>query len=589
MKRFARTIGWGSLGLSLSAIGLFAACGDNGQKSKKQDPENLGAAGAAGAEFAPPPQTHNAGGSGGTAVHSDDGFTGSNAGAAGAAGAGGAAGAAGAGAQEDLEPECVPTEDEPDGDFSDTNCDGIDGDASRAVFVANEGSDEADGTMEAPVQTLQHAVELASEQDKNVYICNGTYVENVVLEHAVSLYGGYDCENGWHRITDRASIEPEAGVPLSVIGVEDALVVDRLALRAPATAAASESSQAARVANSQGVLFSRVELRAQAGSPGKQGTDGEVIEDSQAPKGDDGADAALAKCQTRYTLDSACQEAADGGVGFTLQCTDPYGVYQNRGGRGGDGANAWLAGASCGDTVDGGAGQAGSPETSSLDGSDGAAAKDGVTSISGFGSIPDGLYRATNTGTNGAPGKRGLPGRGGSGGDSVMWLTNQGFCEGDFSRGGGGGQGGYGGCAGFPGTSGGAGGGSIGLVVINSRFAMDRSTIITGDGGDGGRGGEGSLGQKGGEPGTGGDGSTASGNLSSTNRGQDGGHGGDGSRGGHGGAGAGGPSIGIVVVGYEPVLNDCTFNLGQPGRGGSAVAGAQAADGENVQVYWTPL
>lgn len=168
-----------------------------------------------------------------------------------------------------------------------------------------------------------------------------------------------------------------------------------------------------------------------------------------------------------------------------------------------------------------------------------------------------------------------------------MSLTNQGFCEGDFSRGGGGGQGGYGGCAGFPGTSGGAGGGSIGLVVINSQLVMERSTIITGDGGDGGRGGKGSLGQKGGEPGTGGDGSTAGGNLSSTNRGLDGGRGGDGSRGGHGGAGAGGPSIGIVVVGYEPVLNECTFNLGQPGRGGSAVVGAQAADGVNAEVWLT--
>ncbi|HEY6724447.1 MAG TPA: hypothetical protein VI197_10455, partial [Polyangiaceae bacterium] len=224
MKRFVRTIGWGSLGLGLSAIGLFAACGSDGQKSNKQDPENLGAAGAAGAEVVPPPKIHNAGGAGGTEAHGDDAL--SNAGAAGTAGDAGAAGAAGAGSEEEHEPECVPTEDEPDSDFSDTNCDGIDGDASRAVFVANGGSDEADGTMDAPVQTLQHAVELASEQDKNVYICNGTYVENVVLEHAVSLYGGYDCENSWRRITDRASIEPEAGVPLSVVGVEVALVVD---------------------------------------------------------------------------------------------------------------------------------------------------------------------------------------------------------------------------------------------------------------------------------------------------------------------------------------------------------------------------
>src|SRR5207302_3142626 len=43
--------------------------------------------------------------------------------------------------------------DDPDLAFVDENCDGIDGDVSRAIFVATDGMDTAAGTKEAPVAT----------------------------------------------------------------------------------------------------------------------------------------------------------------------------------------------------------------------------------------------------------------------------------------------------------------------------------------------------------------------------------------------------------------------------------------------------
>ena len=569
---FVRTISFSSLGLAVLGN---AACSGGGPAAK----QNLvvDAAGAAGAPSEPKPTKGKSSGSGGSAGGSDPSFDS----AEGSAGMAGAAGGEGV----DSEPACVPQEDKPDNDFADTNCDGIDGDASRAVFVDSHASDEGTGTMDDPVQTLGRALELASEQEKDVYVCNGKYTENLVIEHALGVYGGYDCDNGWHRVADRVSVEPEAGVPLSVIEVEGAVIIERFAFRAPPGLETGASSQAGRILDSTDVSLSRVELRAGSGAAGARGKDGRLHEVEQAPSGADGTDAVLASCKMRNTLSEDCLKAAPGGALPATQCSDSYGPYRPQGGLGGPGGNASLAGVTCGETASGSVGQAGVPASSSLNGAAGRAPTDGVTSTQGFGSLLEGLYQATNAGTEGTPGYRGYSGRGGQGGPSVVSFTNQGFCEGDFSRGGGGGQGGFGGCAGYPGTPGGAGGGSIGLVIVNSQVALDWSSVVTSHGGDGGPGGTGAPGQRGGDPGKGGMGSTSAGTTLTSNQGQAGGWGGDGSRGGHGGAGAGGPSIGIAVVGSDPLLSDCTFNLGLPGRGGDAAVGPAAADGDNAEVY----
>jgi hypothetical protein len=122
-------------------------------------------------------------------------------------------------------------------------------------------------------------------------------------------------------------------------------------------------------------------------------------------------------------------------------------------------------------------------------------------------------------------------------------------------------------------------------VIIDSQVTLSWSHIVSGDGGAGGKGGVGSAGQQGGDPGAAGVGVDANGNASTSYSGESGGKGGDGSRGGHAGAGGGGPSIGIVVAGEEPLLSDCTFNLGQPGMGGEFEAGPAAPDGASGEIY----
>lgn len=85
--------------------------------------------------------------------------------------------------------------DDPDDNFFDSNCDGVDGNAANAVWVSiNEGLDTNAGTLESPVQTITKGIELASlksEGQRDVYVATGDYSEDVDLANNVNLYGGY--------------------------------------------------------------------------------------------------------------------------------------------------------------------------------------------------------------------------------------------------------------------------------------------------------------------------------------------------------------------------------------------------------------
>ena len=127
-------------------------------------------------------------------------------------------------------PGCVPTSssDSPDDDFLDSNCDGIDGDASRAIFVSPSGSDAADGAFGNSVKTIQHGVELTAFAKRDVYVCLGEYTDNIAVgKDAVSVYGGYDCSD-WSRGNARVKVTPPSGPALVVRGATAAVIVDRL-------------------------------------------------------------------------------------------------------------------------------------------------------------------------------------------------------------------------------------------------------------------------------------------------------------------------------------------------------------------------
>jgi len=93
--------------------------------------------------------------------------------------------------------------DAPDLGFVDANCDGIDGDEQRAVFVSTSGKDTNPGTKAAPKRQVQAAVTAAAPAKKDVYAAAGVY-EKVTAATGVGIYGGYD-QSTWARRLDLAT------------------------------------------------------------------------------------------------------------------------------------------------------------------------------------------------------------------------------------------------------------------------------------------------------------------------------------------------------------------------------------------------
>ena len=97
---------------------------------------------------------------------------------------------------------CQPpaTADDPDGTYTDANCDGIDGDVTRGVFVAGGGNNvpTCGLTSITPCQTISYGIVRAATAGRNhVFVQAGTYNEAVVLVNGVNVWGGYDF--GWQR------------------------------------------------------------------------------------------------------------------------------------------------------------------------------------------------------------------------------------------------------------------------------------------------------------------------------------------------------------------------------------------------------
>lgn len=489
--------------------------------------------------------------------------------------------APGAGAQDagPEAPTCAPEagRDEPDDAFVDSNCDGIDGDESAAVFVAPTGADTASGAKASPVQTLARGIELAAAKGKSVYVCNGEYAENLVISKAVvSVYGGYDCDAGWKRVPGRAVVKPLAGVALTIDAAPGPIVIDRLSLRAASAAKASDSSIAVVVTGTDDARFVHDEIIAGDGADGEPGA---VLPaprwEAQAPAADgkdvDGAvgcrvDASGAPASSNP---AGCALIFMGGAAPSRACPSGDRV---QGGLGGFGANRALG-------VMAGSGGTGTP--AGTPGIDGAAGKPGAGATSGFGTAANGRYVATNGGADGEAGHAGHAGHGGGGGLSFFSSDALGS---PFVVGAGGGQGGFPGCAGVGGKGGGAGGASIGILSDGRTISLAQVEVFTGRGGHGGAGSSGTSGQPGGHGGRGGYGVTrVAGGTASMDDGAPGTSGGDGGAGGDGGSGAGGPSIG-VVFGAIAHLDHVDFYLGRPGSGGRAPASV-APDGLGQETY----
>ncbi len=456
---------------------------------------------------------------------------------------------------DDGDPDVHPdAEDRPDPAFADTNCDDLDGDRRRLLFVRADAAPEGRlGTVERPFGTIAEALEAAAGRADvdGVAIGVGRYEERVTLVDGVSLYGGYDPARSWARgarpETVIAGTRADRGRVVAVVaeGLRAPTVLDLVTVEASGDPGPGGSIYGIYARQAPGLVLRAVTARAGDAPGGGDGADG--------ARGDDGAPGRNGgDCGQPPGAGGASACGAGGGAGGA---GSPRGVDGQPGqfpGCGGAGGPRGGGGA-------GGDGAHGCHPAAPGAGAEGPGGLDGALDATGF--------WITARGADGAPGPAGPPGGGGGGGGGAAVIDG---------TGGGGAGGGAGGCGGGAGTGGAGGGGSFALFVVDSPgLTIEGGDYQSGGGGAGGRGG------RGGEPGVGAEGGTggrgreafACGGLAGPGWGGNGGHGADGGRGGHGGGGAGGPSVAVFCVNTPVAIGADTFL--RPGVGG--VGGASPA------------
>jgi hypothetical protein len=457
--------------------------------------------------------------------------------------------------------------DTPDLRFVDSNCDGIDGDAAKSIFVSPSGKDTDPGTRERPKRTVEAAVEAAAATREPVLVAAGSYNEGqgVSLQDGVGIYGGYD-PSGWSRSATTATVI--RGTPQAAFADGDTgVTLQLLTLLSSPVAADGESTYVVRAINHSKLTIERSTLQSVDGRAGRAGEAGlRGVSGSAGVPGQHGfADGGHAGFGGHGGGGAfAGGDGADGG---------PEGANDGRTGAPGNGPLGGAPG-------DGGAG--GDP---GKDGADGGRGGDGANGTPGQGGANgidlakvDWLGHDGTTGTGGGAGSGG--GGGGGGGGQGCGI----FCsDGSGGGGGGGGGAGFGGHAGEPGK---AGGGSFGIYLLDSAVTLSsRTTVSVGVGGAGGAGG---LGGTGGFGALGGPGGFIQVGVGEIGAGGSGGRGGNGGPGGAGGGGAGGPSIGVLELGNSTVTvgSGVTITQGAAGRGGDlAIGGNRGADGISAAIF----
>lgn len=423
--------------------------------------------------------------------------------------------------------------DDPDGTFTDDNCDGIDGDVDRGIFVSTLGVDppaNADCGLVStdPCRTVATGVVRAVTVGRpHVYVQAGTYTEVVNLANGVSIYGGYNL--GWQRASHTT-----AGHQVFIDGARDATTgefmtmkavslfvaptIADLTLRGPDATEVNasgdgKSSYVVWVSGSPVNLF-RVTLEAgdgYRGDAGSTGTDAPVVDRQGFMNGGSGGDG--------DEFDTVCNTDSEGGGGpaGTNTCTGVSSRPPNGGGGGQGGEMDTSCGWSGSCAVSGNCnsqnGDAGG-DAAFVSGSWGDGGSLGVRDCGSGGGGGDGLV------ANGAAGSRVT---GGALNGSGFWYGNAGGAGGTGQNGGGGGggggvivvcarrwagagtieaRGGNGADGGANSASGGGGGGGGVVVFVTNARAFPTIDVSGGTGGVG-RSSGGNIGAAGGRGGSG--------------------------------------------------------------------------------------
>ena len=449
----------------------------------------------------------------------------------------------------------------PDGSFLDSNCDGIDGDESRAIFVANNGTNtplaEGGGTPASPMQTIEFALTQVGGGKDQLYISEGTYNEQVRIVDGISMWGKFSPTAGWTRSdlsTTRISGNRQttfALLGLEGLNITSPTIIGDFELSTSGFVAEARTNYAVYCNNCGGVVFERNTIIAGLGGSGRDGFGGDSGLD-----GGNGADGA------NGNGDNATLPAPGGTGGFS--------TCGSLGGRGGNGGQGLSNGSNGQGGLGVGAGFGGpggvfsecsllgtcTPIGNGESGASGAAGTLGAHGGGGSGGTVTVGFWVAQSGLSGTAGTHGSGGGGGGGGGGQGGAT---VVDG---TGNGGGGGGAGGCGGNPGTGGIAGGGSFGIFLHNSTgVVLAENNVSSGTGGPGGSGGVGGAGGAGGSGGNG-----AQQDIGEVGQGGNGESGGAGGQGGHGGGGAGGVSFSI---GLSNTTVDSSNNVLTHGTGGA--------------------
>ncbi len=443
--------------------------------------------------------------------------------------------------------------------YEDINADGIDGDASIAIFVSPVGNDGNPGTMSQPVSSIAQGIAMALANGKShVYVAGGDYYETVVMQSGVSVYGQYSGPPNWGRSSSNITSITGAGTAVLAesIAVETHLEGFTLVSTTDNTA---PSGYGIRVVGGSGLFYIRYnDILPGPGMPGVAGANGS--------NGGNGGNGARGQDGCNDCSANGYGGAGGSGPGGCLGGTGGRGGYDSddgqRGGHGQCGPYEWgfggLGGNDCYCTIGEWCSEPGYPGEVGANGPNGSNG-----AMGSVGSIINGFYVSGNgiVGTDGYSGQGGGGGGGGGGGNADV------LCRAD--RGGGGGGGGGGGAGGTGGVGGTGGGTSMAILVDGAAAVIDGNFMTTSAGGAGGQGGIGNIGGNGGSGGGGGWGPEGGG---------DGGVGGVGGRGGAGGAGSGGSggaSVGIYVANTENVTIGSTngYSIASGGTGGTGGTG----------------
>ncbi len=149
-------------------------------------------------------------------------------------------------------------------------------DDSDGFFVSPTGSDSASGAKATPFLTIGKGIAAATATPlkPNVYVCAGTYPENLVIQNAaagVALHGGFDCTS-WAQTNAATTVSPPYMTSTSPEYVLHVLgspaLVESMALVAPDATDPGVSSIAAYVGGSPAVTFRRATVKSGAGAAG---------------------------------------------------------------------------------------------------------------------------------------------------------------------------------------------------------------------------------------------------------------------------------------------------------------------------------